>query len=301
MSTDSGQALMNTWAELFSHPPRSPIVHNPKEEGMDFEEVWFPSQDGVILEGWYIPAAKKSNKLIIVNHFLPGNRSGYPGHLDGFGNFGGFDVNFVKMYKHLHIAGYNVLCYDMRNHGRSAAGSGGLCAIGAIEYRDVIGSVRYAKSRDDTRDMDTSLFAICMGANSAIIALSKFPDEFKHIKSMLTLQPVSADVLIEVQGETNNVEDAKGKFQKRLTEVSGFSIDELTPVPYAKDIHVPVLLAQLKDDFLTKNKDVETIFESYSSKEKELYWINDGKWRFSGYRYFGEHPEKMLEFFGKYA
>jgi pimeloyl-ACP methyl ester carboxylesterase len=39
---------------------------------------------------------------------------------------------------------YSVLAYDLRNHGRSGAGSGGIVAIGLLEYRDVIGSLRYA-------------------------------------------------------------------------------------------------------------------------------------------------------------
>jgi hypothetical protein len=30
---------------------------------------------------------------------------------------GGFEVNFLPEYKALHDAGYNILCYDIRNHG----------------------------------------------------------------------------------------------------------------------------------------------------------------------------------------
>lgn len=38
------------------------------------------------LKRWFIPA--DSDRLIIHNHFLPGNRHGYPGHLPGFGGLG---------------------------------------------------------------------------------------------------------------------------------------------------------------------------------------------------------------------
>jgi hypothetical protein len=34
------------------------------------------------MEGWFIPA--DSDRLIIHKHFLPGNRYGYAGHLEGF-------------------------------------------------------------------------------------------------------------------------------------------------------------------------------------------------------------------------
>lgn len=72
------EAAIEAYAELFAHSIRTPILHNPKEYGMDYEDVYFPSLDGVVLEGWFIPAP--SNRLVIANHFLLGNRSGYPSH-----------------------------------------------------------------------------------------------------------------------------------------------------------------------------------------------------------------------------
>jgi pimeloyl-ACP methyl ester carboxylesterase len=38
----------------------------------------------------------------------------------------GFEVNLVPDYKILHDAGYNVLAYDLRNHGLSSAANGGV-------------------------------------------------------------------------------------------------------------------------------------------------------------------------------
>lgn len=61
-------------------PLRSFIFKTPDEYGMTHHELVIPSDDGVPLEGWYIPAKNKSNKLIIFNHALPMCRSGYPGH-----------------------------------------------------------------------------------------------------------------------------------------------------------------------------------------------------------------------------
>ena len=98
---------------------RAPVLRRPGEVGLDFEEVTFPSMDGVALEGWFIPA------------------------------------------------GYNILCYDIRNHGLSRSGNGGIVGIGLLEYRDVIGSVRYAESRPDTASMTTFLLSVCLGADSA--------------------------------------------------------------------------------------------------------------------------------------
>jgi lactoylglutathione lyase len=93
---------------------------------------------------------------------LPGNRYGYPGHLPEFGGLGGFEVNFLPEYKALHDAGYNVLAYDLPNHGMSGQGNGGIAGIGLTEYRDVIGSLRYAASTPDTTTMKKALLSVCL-------------------------------------------------------------------------------------------------------------------------------------------
>jgi hypothetical protein len=59
---------------------------------MSYEDVFFPSLDGVELEGWFIPA--DSSRLVICNHFMPGNRYGYPGHLEPWTGFGGAGAPF---------------------------------------------------------------------------------------------------------------------------------------------------------------------------------------------------------------
>jgi hypothetical protein len=136
---------------------RAPVLHDPAEAGLNFEEVTFPSMDGVPLEGWFIPAAG-SGKLIIANHPMGFSRSGQPTHLDPWhaewgtavGGGNGFEVNFVPDLKILHDAGYNVLTYDLRNHGLSGSANGGMSTSGWFEARDVAGSLRYARRRDDT-------------------------------------------------------------------------------------------------------------------------------------------------------
>ena len=51
----------------FSWLRRASVWHSPAEHGLAYEDVTFPAQDGVLLEGWYIPAPG-SGKLIIANH-----------------------------------------------------------------------------------------------------------------------------------------------------------------------------------------------------------------------------------------
>lgn len=74
-------ALVEQYAQMFWHGARTPVMKRPDDVGMDFEEVFFPSMDGVPLEGWYIPA-EGSDRLLVVNHPMTCNRYGFPGHLE---------------------------------------------------------------------------------------------------------------------------------------------------------------------------------------------------------------------------
>jgi hypothetical protein len=55
--------ILDATADAFVHHLRSPIMHTPSEQNLAYEEVTFPSLDGVPLEGWFIPA-DGSEKLI---------------------------------------------------------------------------------------------------------------------------------------------------------------------------------------------------------------------------------------------
>lgn len=297
--------LVETYGQLFKNGQRSPILRRPSEYGMKYEDIFFPSLDGTILQGWFIPAAQPSKKLIIANHPMTCNRYGYPGHLEGYTGFGGFEVNFLPDYKALHDAGFNIIAYDLRNHGISAQGSGGMCgALGYYEARDVVGSLQYAKSRPETKDNTIGLLSRCMGGNSTIHAMTHFPSYFgDDVKAMILLQAVSGHAFVE-QGAKNaglDVDQTVAAFDKYIHGLTGFQLKELTPIPLAKNVTVPTLFAQVREDSLIDTKDSQEIFDQLGSKEKELLWIEGTTRRFDGYNYFAQNPERMVEWFTKYV
>lgn len=68
-----------------------------------FEQLSLTSQDGLQLNGYYLPAAEPTNKVVILTH-------GYLGNAKQMGLFGEF------YYKEL---GYNLFMPDARGHGKS--------------------------------------------------------------------------------------------------------------------------------------------------------------------------------------
>ena len=289
------EEFINGLAELMTHSARTPILRWPDGYGLEYEDVFFPAMDGVTLEGWLIPA--DSDRLLICNHPMPCNRYGYPGHLEPWTDFGGFEVNFLPEYKILHDAGYNILTYDLRNHGRSGMGSGGIIGHGVLEYRDVIGSLRYAKSRVETKDMKTALYSRCLGANSTVVAMNKYPEEFRHILAMIALQPAAPRGFVEAALDRAGIADGRESFDEALQRRSGYRLDDFRPIEDTRAVTVPTLVAQVHDDFTMPPSYVQAIYDNISAEDKKLFWIEGTDLRFQGYNYFGEHPELVLEWF----
>ncbi|MCG7587234.1 S9 family peptidase [Photobacterium sp. OFAV2-7] len=293
---------MTKVVKMIAQTQRTPILRRPDEYGMDYEDVSFSAADGIVLEGWYIPAKEKSDKVVICNHFSPGNRYGYAGHIKPWHKAGGFEVNFLPKYKALHKAGYNILAYDLRNHGFSAPAQNGAYNPNFFEYKDVIGSLNYVRSREETKEMEIHLHSMCLGGNATLVAMRKQPEVFEGVKSMMLIQPISGDALVRRLCKNMRMTKRGYKvFEEKYREIWGFSISDSSPILDAPFVNVPTFVAQVKDDSFTYSDDVYRIFEAISATEKELFWIGGTTQRFHGYTYFSENPEQMLAWYQKHS
>lgn len=295
--------MLQRFADGFSQQRRSPVLHSPSEQGLDYKDVTFPSRDGVPLEGWFIPAAG-SNKLIIANHPMGFNRSGMPTHLEPWrsewalsGN--AFEVNLIPDYKILHDVGYNVLAYDLRNHGHSGAANGGISSSGIFEARDVVGSLSYARSRHDTRDMTIGLFSRCLGCSSTFSAMTQFPEAFDGVRCLVAPQPVTARTIIERRLAVMGLSERIDGLEQRIVLRTSIGFEKRNPREWAKNVRVPTFLYQVHDDVLTHPSDVQTMFDNVPVAEKKLQWIWGTTARWDGYLEFQRRPEPMLEWFAK--
>ena len=296
--------LLQQFAEGFSMQRRSPVLHWPAEQGLASEDVTFPSNDGVPLEGWFIPCSG-SDKLIIANHPMGFTRSGMPTHLEPWhsawaasGN--GFEVNLTPDYRILHGAGYNVLAYDLRNHGLSGAANGGLTSSGIFEARDVVGSLTYVRSRADTRHMTVGLFSRCLGASSTFAAMTQFPEAFGDVRCLVAPQPVTARVILGRRLAALGLADRLDDLEERIVRLTGIGFAVRSPQEWAKSVHVPTFVYQVRGDVITDPSDVQTIFDNLPTPDKKLQWIEGSTARWDGYLEFQRRPEPMLDWFAKY-
>jgi fermentation-respiration switch protein FrsA (DUF1100 family) len=122
---------------------------------MSFKWVAFPSSDGVLLRGWYVPAAGGARGTIIYCHGLNRTR-----------------IEMLPMAAFGHQLGYDGLLFDFRHQGASG---GEMTTLGYMERLDVIGAVRYALDQQ-LAARPVILWGVSMGAAAALLAAAELPD-----------------------------------------------------------------------------------------------------------------------------
>ena len=307
-TVDSSQAqrdeALRRFVDGFASPPRSPVLHSPSEHDLGYEDVTFAAHDGVPIEAWFIPAPG-SSKLIIANHPLGFSRSGIPTHVEPWhaawaptGN--GFEVDLVPDYKILHDAGYNVLTYDLRNHGLSSAANGGVVTHGFTESRDVVGSLEYARTRSDTSDMTIGLFSRCMGCVATFAAMTRFPAAFGGVRCLVSPQPITPRYIAERRLAAIGLGGRLDDFDTLLRLRTSVGLEQRVPQEWAKNVRVPTFLYQVRGDTLTDPSDVQTMYDNLPVADKKLQWIDGTTARWDGYLEFQRRPEPMLDWFAQY-
>lgn len=124
-----------------------------------YEEVSFPSrQPGIHLKGWYLEASPTA-PVVVVTHGI------------GTGKFSPTVLIPAGMlYKH----GFNVLIYDMRNHGTSDS-DGGRTSVGNKEYLDVLGAWDYLVNERKFDPARVGVMGLSLGAGSTLNAFAAEP------------------------------------------------------------------------------------------------------------------------------
>ena len=289
--------LGNYVANLMIAPGKSPVFNNPQDFDLEYEDVTFQASDGVNLSGWLIKGG--TDKVIIQSHFgVQCSRAGYTSENKGFAPLWKTDISFLNQAKYLVGAGYSVLMYDFRNHGNSGAGTNPYITWGLEEAKDVIAAVNFVTNHPEYSQSKIGLFSICMGQGATTMAYGREDglQNYERIKALISVQPLTYEKFVEALGFPKFIINRANQVIEHKTGID-FTVNNF--MPNIKDIKVPTLVIQNKNDPWTNH---ELVNEYYNclNVEKELLWLNLKKQRAAGYDWIGKNSEKILEWFGKY-
>jgi len=130
-------------SQIFFPDPH--FVYGPADFGLDCEDVWFETADGVRLHGWYFPAGKQRPLLL----FCHGNAGNISHRLD----------NIQRLLE----KGISVFIFDYRGYGRS---EGKITEQGF--YADADAAYDYARERTDAGEVKLVIFGRSLGGIAAV-------------------------------------------------------------------------------------------------------------------------------------
>lgn len=283
-------------SDLMIKPGKSPVFETPEKYGLEYQNIEFKTSDGIKLSGWLINGGNE--KVIIQSHFgVQCSRCGYTQEGKGMmkNALWTSDIHFLEQAKYLSEAGYSVLMYDMRNHGNSEKNS--WVSWGKDERKDVVAAVQFISEHAEYKNANIGLLSICMGQGASTFAFGlEDMKRFKNLKTMISVQPLTYDEFVKAMGLPNFLIKAGNKYnqEKRNTDLTGDSF-----LPFVKDISVPTLVIQNKNDPMT-NLDMVQQYYDYLTVEKEMLWLDLEKKRGAAYAWLGKNSKEVLDWFGTY-
>lgn len=134
--------------------PRTDLADaRPTDDGHDYEDIAFPTADGVELSGWYIPS--ENGAAVALLHGAGSTRSGTL-------------AEAAVLADH----GYGVLLFDARGHGLSG---GRAMDFGWNGDADTMAAVSFLAERDDVDPDRIGAIGLSMGGEQALGALAADP------------------------------------------------------------------------------------------------------------------------------
>jgi len=235
-------------AYIATHPPRRRFKKTPAKFGAIYEDVTFPSRDGVVLSGWYVPAVGAdtvARGAIVLCHGMSAHRQ-----------------QSLFWAEPLYKAGFALLLFDFRGNGMS---EGTLCSAGYAEPNDLLGALDCLVGRPELEGVPLGVFGFSMGGATAIMTAAQDKriqaiathGAFASLESAIAqrcrhhfgmLRPLAQWYMLRVALK-------KGWFPAPISEVAPISVvSQITPRP--------LLLLHGSDDPIVAPKDAEALHEA---------------------------------------
>jgi hypothetical protein len=244
--------------------PDDEVYDSPYTRGMIFEEVFFNSEDGTRLSGWFIHAKNaadlRETKGTVIH--MHGNAQNMTAHW--------------QFAEWLPLRGYNLFTFDYRGYGQS---EGVPDPKGVFE--DSVASLDYVRSRTDIDTEKIFVFGQSLGGMLAIAAASASQ---AGIRAVVAESPIHSYSLAadhwRMQGINQGIDD---------TYCAGGRVAQLSPVPL-------LLIHGTKDHIVNYSHSLALLKDA--NEPKRLITIEGGSHIDAMTRVYGtKYKDLMVAFF----
>lgn len=224
------------------------VLESGVPDGLPWQEVKIPSVRAKTLFGWFIPAGEGAPALAIVH------------------GWGGNAEMMLPLAKPLHAAGYALLFFDARSHGRSDGDSFASLPRFAEDLERAVDWLQAQAGLDAQR---VGVIGHSVGAGAALLLASRRKDlaavvslaAFAHPAAIMRrwlsqkripYWPLGAYVLYYIQ------------------RVIGYRFDDIAPCHTIRQANCPVLLAHGTEDDMVPVSEVQEIFANRRDEQVHL-------------------------------
>lgn len=265
------------YAKLNRHV--SPGKETPAVYGLNYENKYFTSSDGVKIASWYIPV-KKARAVVILVH--------------GFKNSDGGKSAMLQHAAYLNKAGYSTLLLDLRSVGYS---QGDRVTLGVNEWKDVEAAYNFVKKQPENKNLKIGFLGNSMGAATVIIQkgitgkgdfiIAAVPyADFKSLFSYQIAQEGLPPLVFYPVLKISSIPEL------------GLHYSYYSPIKWAKNIDTPIFLISAAYDKEVDRRDAKALFDKISAP-KELWQAN------AGHDVYKDRPQefknKVLSFLARVA
>ena len=255
------------------HAPRIEETGNPRDFGFDFARLRIPTANGKRLYAWSLPGSRPAGTVIVLH------------------GWGGNAEMMLPIAGPFHRAGYNVLLFDARGHGRSD--------------RDTFSSLpRFAEDLCHVTDwvqnhlQDSGkivLLGHSVGAGAVLLAASQRSD----IRAVISISAFAHPdwMMRRYLAKLHLPRFLIGWMLRYVQWVIGHRFDDIAPMRTLCKIRCPVLLLHGKEDATVPSTDALAIRQGCGNDLTEVLLI-DGAGHDSVEK-IEQHGRQMVEFLAR--
>ena len=273
---------------------REIVDTTPAEYGMPYEDIAFSPRatsenaddSSLNLYGWWIPAEAGRTadggtldaQALIVVHGLDSSRVREP-------------ESYMPLIQSLRDAGFSVLLFDLRAHGRS---DGDIMSAGYFERFDVLGAFDYVQEEYGVEPERIGVLGFSMGGVAALMAAADEP-QLRALAIDSAFANINDLFAAEVSGRTPLPAWSVNVLQPAMEVIArlryGIKLSSIKAEETIKDIDFPVLLIHSEDDSRIGVEHSERIAAAATHSETTLRRFPTGGHSSA----FEEYPEEYLE------